>query len=88
MYEKKVKCVSQLNVDPAGWRGGAGGGGGMRNGLLNSWNSGRAPAQGREGSPAADRFKGGAQVRYYMFPLLAAAASQRCGLMRVPVSEG
>jgi hypothetical protein len=61
VYEKKVKCVSQFNVDPAGWRGG---GGGIRNGLLNGWNSGRAPAQGREGSPAADRFKGGAQVRF------------------------
>jgi serine/threonine-protein phosphatase 2A regulatory subunit B len=60
VYEKKVRCVSQFNVDPAGWRGG--GAGGMRNGLLNSWNSGRAPAQGREGSPSADRFKGGAQA--------------------------
>lgn len=64
-----MKCVSQFNVDPAGWRGGAGGGGGMRNGLLNSWNSGRAPAQGREGSPAADRFKGGAQVGLHFLSL-------------------
>mmetsp|Transcript_5755 Transcript_5755/g.10879 ORF Transcript_5755/g.10879 Transcript_5755/m.10879 type:complete len:509 (-) Transcript_5755:572-2098(-) len=53
VYEKKVKCVANYNVE----QGSRGQSGTRNGGLLNSWNSGRAPAPGQPAS--ADRFKGG-----------------------------
>uniref|UniRef100_A0A7S0N7F5 Serine/threonine-protein phosphatase 2A 55 kDa regulatory subunit B n=1 Tax=Pyramimonas obovata TaxID=1411642 RepID=A0A7S0N7F5_9CHLO len=53
VFEKKVKCVANWNVEPQGWRGGSAGG--SRNGLLNGWNARGSAAT----PPGTNRFKGG-----------------------------